>query len=52
MIRRLRKGYDGFLIAGTGYGKSIVFEGLAALHKNKMVIVTSPLKALERDQVL
>ncbi|KAJ7865522.1 hypothetical protein B0H13DRAFT_2352949 [Mycena leptocephala] len=51
MIRRLRKGYDGIFVAGTGYGKSIVFEGLAALNKNKMVMAISPLKALKRDQV-
>ncbi|KAJ6525242.1 hypothetical protein DFH09DRAFT_1095715 [Mycena vulgaris] len=51
MIRRVRKGYDGILVAGTGYGKSIIFEGLAALNKDKIVIVISPLKALDRDQV-
>ncbi|KAF8164511.1 P-loop containing nucleoside triphosphate hydrolase protein, partial [Mycena galopus ATCC 62051] len=44
-------GYDSLLIAGTGYGKSIIFEGLVALNKTKIVIVVCPLKALERDQV-
>jgi superfamily II DNA helicase RecQ len=35
----------------TGYGKSLIFEGLAVLSgKGKLVIVISPLKALERDQ--
>ncbi|KAF8959379.1 hypothetical protein BDZ97DRAFT_1646257, partial [Flammula alnicola] len=51
IIHRLRQGYDSILIAGTGYGKSLVFQGLAALDKKKIVIVISPLKALERDQV-
>ncbi|KAJ7608875.1 P-loop containing nucleoside triphosphate hydrolase protein [Mycena polygramma] len=51
LIRRLRQGYDSLMVAGTGYGKSIIFEGLAALNKAKIVIVICPLKALERDQV-
>lgn len=51
LIRRLRQGYDSVMIAGTGYGKSVIFEGLAALNKGKSVIVICPLKALERDQV-
>lgn len=51
LIRRLRQGYDSVMIAGTGYGKSVIFEGLAALNKAKVVIVVCPLKALERDQV-
>lgn len=37
-------------LTGTGYRKSIVFEGLAAMQE-KAVIVICPLKALERDQV-
>jgi len=38
-------------MTGTGYGKSLIFEGLAVLGgKGKLVIVISPLKALERDQ--
>lgn len=51
LIHKVKAGYDAFFLAGTGYGKSVVFEGLAALDKNKMVIIISPLKALERDQV-
>ncbi|KAJ7780672.1 P-loop containing nucleoside triphosphate hydrolase protein, partial [Mycena maculata] len=51
LIRRLHQGYDSLMLAGTGYGKSIIFEGLAALNKAKIVIVICPLKALERDQV-
>ncbi|KAJ6597923.1 hypothetical protein B0H10DRAFT_2196846 [Mycena sp. CBHHK59/15] len=51
LIRRLRQGCDSLMIAGTGYGKSIIFEALAALNKSKIVIVICPLKALERDQI-
>ena len=37
---------------GTGYGKNLIFKGLAILgDKGKVVIVVSPLKALECDQV-
>jgi superfamily II DNA or RNA helicase len=38
LIRRLRQGYDSLMVAGTGYGKSVIFEGLAALNKAKIVI--------------
>jgi superfamily II DNA helicase RecQ len=52
LISRIRQGYDSIFCAGTGYGKSLIFEGLAALGgKGHTVIVISPLKALERDQV-
>ncbi|KAJ7807516.1 P-loop containing nucleoside triphosphate hydrolase protein [Mycena olivaceomarginata] len=51
LIRRLRQGYDSIMVAGTGYGKSVIFEGLAACNKAKIVIVICTLKALERDQV-
>jgi hypothetical protein len=38
--------------AGTGYGKSLIFEGVAALGgKGKVVMVICPLKALKYDQV-
>ena len=52
MIHRIYQGYDSILIAGTGYGKSLIFQGLAAFDKKKMVLIISPLKALERDQVI
>lgn len=52
LISKIRQGYDSAFCAGTGYGKSLIFEGLAGLGgKGKVVIVVSPLKALERDQV-
>ncbi|KAJ7717747.1 P-loop containing nucleoside triphosphate hydrolase protein, partial [Mycena maculata] len=52
LISRILRGFDSIFLAGTGYGKSLIFEGLAVLGGNKkVVIVISPLKALERDQV-
>ncbi|TDL28995.1 P-loop containing nucleoside triphosphate hydrolase protein, partial [Rickenella mellea] len=51
LIYKILEGFDTMCLAGTGYGKSIVFEGLAAMEKAKVVIVICPLKALERDQV-
>jgi len=51
LIRRILQGYDSIFSAGTGYGKSLIFEGLAILGgAGKLVIVISPLKALEYDQ--
>ena len=39
-------------LAGTGYGKSLIFEGLTVLEgQRKVTIIISPLKALEEDQV-
>ena len=52
VIRCIPQGYDSVLCAGTGCGKSLIFEGLAILEgSGKLVIIISPLKALERDQV-
>ena len=52
LIHRILQGYDSIFCAGTGYGKSLIFEGLAVSGgKGKLVIIISPLKALERDQV-
>jgi len=52
LIQQILQGYDSIFCAGTGYGKSLIFEGLAVLGgSQKLVIVISPLKALERDQV-
>lgn len=51
IIHRLLQGYDGVCVAGTGYGKSIIFEGLAVMSKKKVVLVVCPLKVLEKDQV-
>ncbi|KAK0466075.1 P-loop containing nucleoside triphosphate hydrolase protein, partial [Desarmillaria tabescens] len=52
LIHRILQGYDSIFCAGTGYGKSLIFEGLAALRgKGKLVMVISPLKALEWDQI-
>ena len=53
LIRRILQGYDSIFCAGTGYGKSLIFEALSVLGSpSKLVLVISPLKALERDQVV
>ena len=45
LIHRILQGYDSIFCAGTGYGKSLIFKGLAVLGgKGKLVIVISPLK--------
>ena len=52
LIQRVLKGYDTVCVAATGLGKSLIFEGTAALAgPSKVVVVICPLKALERDQV-
>ena len=58
LILRILQGYDSILAAGTGYGKSLIFEALAILGGHKLgrgkkpvVIIICPLKALEHDQV-
>lgn len=52
LIRRILQGYDSIFCAGTGYGKTLIFEALAVLGgAGKLVLVISPLKALECDQV-
>ncbi|KII84369.1 hypothetical protein PLICRDRAFT_118086, partial [Plicaturopsis crispa FD-325 SS-3] len=53
LVMRILQGYDSIFCAGTGYGKSLIFQGLAVLGgSKKLVVVISPLKALEYDQVL
>lgn len=52
LIIRILRGYDSIFLAGTGYGKSLIFEAVAALGGSKKVtIIICPLKALEADQV-
>ncbi|KAJ7263905.1 P-loop containing nucleoside triphosphate hydrolase protein [Mycena rebaudengoi] len=52
LIIRILRGFDSIFLAGTGYGKSLIFEAVAALGgKKKVTIVVCPLKALEADQV-
>ncbi|KAJ7112390.1 P-loop containing nucleoside triphosphate hydrolase protein, partial [Mycena crocata] len=52
LIIRILRGYDSIFLAGTGYGKSLIFEAVAVLGgKKKVTIVICPLKALEADQV-
>lgn len=52
VIQRILQRYDVIFTAGTSYGKSLIFEGVAAMAgKKRVCIVVTPLKALERDQV-
>lgn len=52
LIMRILRGYDSIFVAGTGYGKSLIFKGVAVLGgEKKVTIVVCPLKALEADQV-
>jgi superfamily II DNA helicase RecQ len=52
LIQRVQDGYDSIFCAGTGYRKSIIFEGIAALGgQKKVTILISPLKVLQKDQV-
>ncbi|KAJ7690513.1 P-loop containing nucleoside triphosphate hydrolase protein, partial [Mycena rosella] len=52
LIIRILRGYDSIFLAGTGYGKSLIFEAVAVLGgKKKVTIIVCPLKALEADQV-
>ncbi|PPQ79276.1 LOW QUALITY PROTEIN: hypothetical protein CVT26_000904, partial [Gymnopilus dilepis] len=46
LIQRILQGYDSIFCAGTGYGKSLISEGLAVLGGKG----NCPLKALEHDQ--
>lgn len=52
LIIRILRGYDSIFHAGTGYGKSLIFEAVTALRgRKKVTIIICPLKALEADQV-
>ena len=44
-------GLDCVVIAGTGSGKTIPFMLPLLLYPNKMALIISPLKVLQRDQV-
>ena len=44
-------GLDAVVIAGTGAGKTLPFMMPLLLDKEKKILVISPLKALQRDQV-
>lgn len=44
-------GLDSVVIAGTGSGKTIPFMLPLLLHARKMILILSPLKVLQQDQV-
>ena len=43
---------DSLVISGTGSGKTIPFMLPLLAHPEKVVIIISPLKVLQRDQVI
>ena len=51
VIRKMVKGDDCILIAGCGWGKSLVFFLPLVLWPQSITIVISPLKALQEEQV-
>ncbi|KIO33522.1 hypothetical protein M407DRAFT_17774 [Tulasnella calospora MUT 4182] len=53
IIQRILQRYDVIFTAGTSYGKSLIFEGVAAMAgKKRVCIVVTPLKALDLDEEL
>jgi hypothetical protein len=44
LIYRIAQGYDSIFVAGIGYGKGLIFEGLARFRDSKTVVVNCPLK--------
>ena len=51
-IDSLLSGNDIVLTAGTGSGKSLVFQALALAHPETVVLILAPLNALMANQVL
>ncbi|KAE8241454.1 hypothetical protein A4X13_0g7410 [Tilletia indica] len=51
VICRLTAGWDAIVLAGTGRGKSLLWEIAALLHPDKIFIIIVPLQAIEIDQV-
>jgi len=49
--QQLLKGYDILVRAGTGMGKSLVFQAMIASKHKAIVLVISPLICLMEDQV-
>ena len=50
--RSLLRGNNIFVIAPTGYGKGLIFQGLSFLKEDGIVFIIVPLKAIMSDQVL
>ena len=49
--KKLSEGHDVLVIAGTGTGKTLIFEGLVFANTKATVLVISPLTALMEEQV-
>jgi superfamily II DNA helicase RecQ len=50
-MRYLVEGHDLVVTAGTGSGKSLIFQGVVLARQGGIVLVISPLKGLMHDQV-
>ena len=50
-IERVRQHHDVLVRAGTGSGKSLVFQAMAVSHSKAIVLVISPLLSLMENQV-
>jgi len=51
IYRAIIEGHDAVVSAGTGSGKSILFQAMSLLYPKGIVLVISPLKSLIDDQV-
>jgi superfamily II DNA helicase RecQ len=51
VFHALLEGKDMLISAGTGAGKSILFQAFCLLYLRAIVLVISPLKVLMEDQV-
>jgi len=53
LVQKILEGSDILYLAGTGRGKSLVWEAAAAMlkPKGKLVVVIEPLKSIEEDMV-
>jgi superfamily II DNA/RNA helicase len=56
MVKKILEGHDAVYVAGTGRGKSLVWEGVAAMAKRRgrlflVVVVIEPLRSIQEDMV-
>jgi ATP-dependent helicase YprA (DUF1998 family) len=51
VLRRLREGWDVIVKAGTGFGKSMIFQSMMFSRPGGIVMVVVPTIAIMKDQV-
>lgn len=51
LVQKILDGHDVIFVAGTGRGKSIIWEAVAAMKEGKVVVVIVPLKSMQMDLV-